>query len=242
MRTVLVGIDDTDTLDSIGTGAMARELGAHLVRHSVARVDGITRHQLLVHPDIPYTSHNSSACLELHTAAPVRDIAEFCSVFVRLLFHEGADPAICVAETERGKALLAYGERCQREVVPRGVADDLARETGVVAVPLGGTGGGVIGATAAVGLRAGGRDGRFLSARGIRGVRGSWTVAEIIEKTAIVDVVDTDGDALPPTARLEYDGEGVRPELRDGRAVLVLRPRANGGYEPLPRKKGEGDL
>ena len=28
-------------------------------------VHGISRHQLYVHPDIPYTSHNSSLCLDL---------------------------------------------------------------------------------------------------------------------------------------------------------------------------------
>lgn len=60
---ILIGIDDTDNLESRGTGYMARQLGAMLSEGGLALVEGITRHQLLLDPQIPYTSHNSSACL-----------------------------------------------------------------------------------------------------------------------------------------------------------------------------------
>ena len=242
MITLLLGIDDTDTDESIGTGALARELGAHLVRMSMASIEGITRHQLLVHPDIPYTSHNSAACLEILTERTAQDIAGFATGFVHLLFHVGADPGICVVEPARAKALAAFGTSCQDTVVARATADAAARDAGAIALPLGGTGGGVIGATAACGLRATGRDGRFLAARGIRGIRGAWTVAEVVARTVIAEVVDTRGTVLPATTRLVVEGEGVRPDLRDGRAILVVRPRDDGAYEPMPKKKGEGDL
>ncbi len=40
-----------------------------------------------------------------------------------------------------------------------------------------------------------------------------------------------------------FENEGVRPDLRGGRAVLVVRPRGDGIYEPLPKKKGgDGDM
>ena len=58
-----IGIDDTDNLESRGTGHRARQLGTGLQNAGIARLISITRHQLLVHKDIPYTSHNSSACL-----------------------------------------------------------------------------------------------------------------------------------------------------------------------------------
>jgi hypothetical protein len=243
LATLYLGIDDTDTLESIGTGAMARELGAHLERMRMASVECITRHQLLVHPDIPYTSHNSAACLELRTDRSPRDIAGFAAGFVHMLFHHGADPAVCVADAARAAELSGFGARCQQQVVARSTADEIADATGVIALPLGGTGGGVIGATAACGLRATGTDGRFLAARGIRGIRGDATVAEILATTAIAEVIDVDGAVLAPGVKVAVDSDGgVRPELRGGRAVLVVRPRGDGSYMPVPKKKGEGDL
>jgi tRNA(Ile2) C34 agmatinyltransferase TiaS len=59
----LIGIDDTDNLESRGTGFRARQLGERLAHDGIANVEAITRHQLLVDPRIPYTSHNSSCCL-----------------------------------------------------------------------------------------------------------------------------------------------------------------------------------
>ncbi len=60
----LLAIDDTDNAESIGTGRLARMLAAHLEEANLFAEPGVTRHQLLVHPDIPYTSHNSAACIE----------------------------------------------------------------------------------------------------------------------------------------------------------------------------------
>jgi len=39
-------------------GRRARQLGERLAADGLAEVDGITRHQLLIDPRIPYTSHN----------------------------------------------------------------------------------------------------------------------------------------------------------------------------------------
>ena len=63
---VLLGVDDTDVLGhKPGTGRLARDLGAHLEHRRLARLVGVVRQQLLVDPRIPYTSHNSPACLIL---------------------------------------------------------------------------------------------------------------------------------------------------------------------------------
>jgi hypothetical protein len=62
--TLLIAIDDTDNAESIGTGRLSRMLAEELTKQGMIRQTSVTRHQLLVHPDIPYTSHNSSACIE----------------------------------------------------------------------------------------------------------------------------------------------------------------------------------
>ena len=67
--TVLVGIDDTDNLTSPGTGWIAQSLIRQLASEGFGEPLGITRHQLLKDPRVPYTSHNSSACLAIGTSA-----------------------------------------------------------------------------------------------------------------------------------------------------------------------------
>jgi hypothetical protein len=88
---------------------------------------------------------------------------------------------------------------------------------------LTGTGGGIIGALAAVGLRAGGDDGRFLWLKGIREISGVYTV-EQLRQTIPIDVVQTlEGVEIPPNDRVEL-GPWIRPLLKAGRVVLLVEP------------------
>ena len=60
---IYIGIDDTDNLNSRGTGRLARNIAAAL--SSDFTVLGVVRHQLLQDPRVPFTSHNSSATILL---------------------------------------------------------------------------------------------------------------------------------------------------------------------------------
>lgn len=55
-------IDDTDNLNSIGTGTIAEQILKKIIEKGFGPCSLVTRHQLFIHPDIPYTSHNSSMC------------------------------------------------------------------------------------------------------------------------------------------------------------------------------------
>jgi hypothetical protein len=235
---LFLGLDDTDFGESIGTGALARELSAFLERRGLATVLGITRHQLLVHPAIPYTSHNSAACLALRTeeASALADVA---ARFVRDHEHPGADPGICLATREQAGRLSDFGRQCQGEVVTREEAERAVAGAGAVALAIGGTGGGVIGASAAAGLRASGNDGRYLSLKGMRGLRGRTLIREVFAQTPIAAVVTVDGSPVDADTFIEIGHSGLRPALRGGEAVLVVRAGPSGALEPLPHGRGE---
>lgn len=237
----LVGLDDTDAGDSIGTGALARELAALLARDHGATSAGITRHQLLVHPDIPYTSHNSSACIEVECGLAAAELAATCRAFIGYLFHPGADPGLCVTTPAAAAApIQQFGRRAQREIVRKGEAVDLAAAHGIALAELGGTGLGIVGALAACGLRASGDDGRFLAIPGARQLSGDVSVAELRAKVAIDVVLDETGRPVEPGCVVETRG-WVRPELRGGKVVLQVE-RRDGRYL-VPRKKGsDADL
>ncbi|MDD4254161.1 MAG: ABC transporter substrate-binding protein, partial [Methanofollis sp.] len=64
--TVYVAMDDTDNLESRGTGRLARNVAAAL--SETYDIYGVTRHQLFFNEAIPYTSHNSCAVVHLPDA------------------------------------------------------------------------------------------------------------------------------------------------------------------------------
>ncbi len=239
---LFIGIDDTDAGDSIGTGALARELAVLLERDHGVRVLGITRHQLFVHPDIPYTSHNSSACIEVEGGSAAAVLRGACRALISYLFHPGADPGLCIARPDgiRSPTVQAFSRRTKREVVRKDEAIGLAAASGAILEELGGTGLGVIGALAACGLRAGGDDGRFLALPGARQVTGEMTVSELKGKVPIDLVVDENDRALEGNCLIDTRG-WVRPELRKGRVVLPVE-RQSGRHVVLKRKAGDGDL
>jgi hypothetical protein len=216
---------------------------------SLGRSLGISRHQLLVHPDIPYTSHNSSLCIGFETAASLDEIIEPCREYILEVFPQGADPGLCVVEAAQvPQDVVDFGRRAITEVLKKAEALSLAAGHGIFLAPLGGTGGGVIGSLAAVGLRVDGQEGRFVDLSGIREAFGNMTVAEILEKTAVELVCDAAGGPLGPGEVIDT-GNWLRPSLKGGRPVLPVEmvpgDRDNRVWQPLnykhKEKKGDAD-
>ena len=218
--TLYLGIDDTDTHESRGTGRLARMIAAELAR--TYTVSGVTRHQLFVHPSIPYTSHNSSAVIHIQGAenGAVADVFATAKELMLADFIEGSDPGICVAaDPAIGSDLCLFGFSAKKSVVTQDQARALAREAGILLEGLGGTEDGVIGALAGIGLAASGNDGRFVQKGTTRDLHGSQTIAAILASG--VDRVETrDGAAI---------GEGTvalrkfpKPACVGGKAVLFV--------------------
>ena len=233
---VLVGIDDTDNLDSRGTGRLARLLAQTLDELGLVSALAVTRHQLLVDDRIPFTSHNSSACIALRGERPDVDaVVATAAAFLRERSADGSDPGLAVVESARARDALdrlrAFGERAKREVLDQYVARALARASGVRLSAHGGDGGGIIGALAAIGLHDGGEDGRFLWMPRMRDLGGDTTYAELRDAVPIDAALDPDGREPAADDVIEL-GDWVRPVLRGGRAVLLLdaaRPRSADG-------------
>ncbi|MGR9101358.1 MAG: hypothetical protein ACU826_12405, partial [Gammaproteobacteria bacterium] len=94
---IFIGIDDTDNLDSRGTGFRVRDLGNRLEGQKICLVESVTRHQLLVDERIPYTSHNSSACMTvLVIAKNIPELTEFCQGYLLAESAAGSDAGLCV--------------------------------------------------------------------------------------------------------------------------------------------------
>jgi hypothetical protein len=224
----LVGIDDTDNLASPGTGWLAQNLLHELVSQGLGEALGATRHQLLQDPRVPYTSHNSSACLALAASEAVNlDAIEQCAAsFLRNNAAEGSDPGLAVVSTDVAAAdrdaLTEFGFAVKREIVDQTTAHTCAAQHGVRLSGHGGTEDGVIGALAAVGLHLHGSDGFFLWAPGIRDMRPGWcSYQHLMTTLSIDDACTLEGDRPNPDTTVEV-GPWIRPLLLGGHAVLLL--------------------
>jgi tRNA(Ile2) C34 agmatinyltransferase TiaS len=235
---IYVGLDDTDTLESEqGTGKIARWFEERLP--AACRLEGVVRQQLLIHERIPYTSHNSAACLIVR--APGHDLAErlVSEAAEHLAAHAlpGSDPGLCVAsEGDRALDRLAhFGRVCTRRIVTRKEALEAA--SGIHLSGHGGTRDGIIGAAAAVGLTVTGWCGRFIEYGRLREIPGEVSVSELEGAGMVVVAADRDARVPAPGDRIHTRG-WLRPRLWGGRAVVLVTPAGEGAWASVGRKRG----
>jgi tRNA(Ile2) C34 agmatinyltransferase TiaS len=215
---LFIGLDDTDTLTSRGTGRLAREIAAELAPDYP--VLGVTRHQLLLDPRVPCTKKNSSAAIALGIEGDAENVAALLERVRALMladFQPGSDPGLCVA-CQVPAPVVEFGRRAQCELVTQGEARRLAASHGIPLVGLGGDEGGVIGALAAVGLAGGGEDGRYVLVGRSRELSGVQPVSALL--AAGIQAVRT------PDGRAVTEGlvrvDKLRPARRGGQAVAVV--------------------
>ena len=217
----LLGIDDTDNLESRGTGHRVRQLADWLAQNELAHPLGITRHQLLVDSRIPYTSHNSSACLSVETETP-NEVWDAAREFLLRESAVGSDAGLCLAEWNSISAeVLDFGRRAKLTVLTMPEAESTASRSAIRCEGLTGTHGGIIGALSAIGLHRAGDDGRYLWLPGLRDLIGKYPVHEIC-KLGHVDRVCTLEQVELQAELVVNVGEWVRPVLKNGKATLYV--------------------
>lgn len=232
MTELLLGVDDTDVIGhKPGTGRLARELGADLEAQGLARLVGVVRQQLLVDPRIPYTSHNSPACLVLAAddAGALATIFAAAARYVTRRSARGSDPGLCIAPTATvGEEVKLFGVLASLDVVTQEDALTLARQEGIRLEALGGSGDGVIGALAGVGLTAAGNAGRFLEyAGGLRNLGDPVAAGVLRERGIALLNLSRNAEPIPNEARIRT-GDRVRPRLLAGKPVLLVESGPDG--------------
>lgn len=234
---VYIGFDDTDDLDSeFGTGKVARRYERLLP--AGCRVWGVVRQQLLVDPRIPYTSHNSSACIVLEVDNPSL-AASLLPLAIKHLEGSsapGSDPGLCfVCEGDQSlPALTTFGRLCTERIMTQANARDAVGDSHLSG--HGGTNDGIIGAAAAVGLTASGWNGRFIEFANLREFPDPASVGALAEKG--IRAVSLDRDAICPTpGDLVMTKGWLRPRLWGQEAVLPIIPAGPGRWESMGEKR-----
>lgn len=222
---IFVCIDDTDNIDSRGTGELASIMAQQIIDKGWGEAKGVTRHQLFIHPDIPYTSHNSSMCFEADIQAEfLQEFVAYACGFLKTESAEGSDPGLCIAAADKvagNSLLMEFSRKAKSEIVTKEEAYTLADESGIHLSEHGGTGQGVIGALAGIGLRMSGNDGRFKGKIKFETENGIASVSNILSNTFIERVKDINGSYLGENELIVL-GDALKAVLLDGKATLLV--------------------
>ena len=212
----IIGIDDTDNLESRGTGHLARVMATALAQDF--RVHGVTRHQLLDDERVPKTAKNSCAAILFEgDPYPLTEIAMYARKVMLDDYQPDSDPGLCVG-SKVPTEIIAYGQRAQREFLYQPEPRDLAATHGLHLEGLGGDEDGVIGALAAVGLAASGEDGRYVQIGSIRDLEGLLPISDILA-AGVISVKTIDGESVTDGIIL---ADKMRPARRNGQPILFV--------------------
>ena len=247
---LIIFIDDTDSATSEkGTGAIAEELMELVKVKYFAETTYVTRHQFLVHPDIPYTSHNSSMGFE----CTVPDDTDMESLKADLIAHiksESApesDPGLCIADKAEMDAdlLVSFGKECKRRVMTKAQAYETAEAAHVFLTETGGTGDGVIGALGGVGLRYWGNDGTLKGKPKHLDDECVHKVEELTKNPLIDVVLDKEGNILNPDEQVYLEKKPKVSLINHKLTIIVDKKDDNGIWQIMEKNKARwlgGDL
>ena len=204
MSNLIIAVDDTDTPEQGGTGRLCRGLAEALA--DCCEVWGVTRHQLAVLPEIPYTRKNSANAIHLISPpAELDELLDYASQWVAEHCCSGSRPGLCQGTAE-ALAAVTLGRAAQQAA-------------GVVLRSVAGDGHGIIGALAAAALASSGNDGRFVEVGQVRGLQGRVSIVQA-QDAGIAEVRQVGGKTVA-------DGEiiaanGLRPALCESKCILFV--------------------
>lgn len=226
---IYLAIDDTDTLGAPGSGQLAEILAGKLQQGGLVRsCSNISRHQLFIDDNIPYTSHNSAMCFSADLVDSTLDnIIGYASRFLTSSAAPGSDPGLCIvrdsAELDTAP-LINFGKEAKESILTKDHAYKIADRPGIHLSEHGGTGGGVIGALAGIGLRLTGEDGRF---RGWLELGSKGTVTNPVELCChprVDSVVTENGAVLAMESKVVLSENKLKTIHRNHQEVVVVKP------------------
>lgn len=228
-------VDDTDDLTkSTSTGRIA-EYVKSMVEKIGGKIDkGITRHQLLIDEKISYTSHNSSMCFAADIPNDMFEEVKIQAVnILKNNMAETASPGMCFCRLdilENIDDLIHFGLRAQTEVITKEEAYRVADNNSAIWLKeFGGSGNGVIGALAGIGLRLSGNDGTFRGKVKLEENNIWISVGKLCKEINIDAIVDMDSQILSADTEIFVDGF-IKKVFLNHKSMAVAKLKKGFGY------------
>lgn len=219
-------IDDTDEIGyEKSTGLLSEEIKEHIETNYHQKCSLITRHQLFIHEDIPYTSHNSSMCfITMLNDEEKEEITKFVISYIEKYSAPSAQPGICIGYEKDFtdiKALLEYGFDAKKRVLTKEDAYAMAKMQNLHLSEHKNGGQGIIGALAGVALRFYGSDGRVKG--NLKIAQDTISVGELLEYTSIDEVCFEDGSLAFSDTIVRINDKLKRVMLNHKSIVLIQK-------------------
>jgi hypothetical protein len=154
--------------------------------------------------------------------------------FLETRTEKGSDPGLCVVQLSDsldGESLAAFGKAAKNRVLTKSDAYSLAARIGVHLSEHGGTGQGVVGALAGIGLRLSGNDGRYRGWYHLGRPGDIVSVGALCEYPFVDALVTSDGHDLPLDTHVMVGSEKTKTVRMGHRQVIVVAP-CNGAAGP----------
>ena len=242
---VLLCIDDTDNLESAGTGEMLQEICKLLTAKNLCTEGFVSRHQLFIHENIKYTSHNSSMCCELEHVKRenIPQIIKIAAEYLEKNAAEGSDPGVCFVqheELENPEELVAYGMRAKNEVLTKEIAYEFAARypQHIHLSEHGGTGEGIIGALAGCGLRISGSDGKLKGKLKPEYPNEVIKVKDFCQKYNIENIYDKNWTLLNDNDKFVFS-EDTKAFMHEGKSSVMVKECHEGEAPYISLEKTE---
>ena len=227
----LLAIDDTDQENWPGTGHLLEKIRNNIQKNKWGLTTKITRHQLFVHPSIPYTSHNSVMCFSGEVSKElIRKIRELTIDFIKKESAPRSDPGLCMVFPEElnfPEKLINFGKKAKKEKISKEDAYSLANQLSIHLSEHGGTGDGIIGALAGTGLRLSGNDGRFRGCHFIAESIIKYQVSDLCRKMEIDRVCTENGRVLSDEDWIFLEGK-IKTIFKNNQSVLLVKKYQEG--------------
>ncbi len=216
-------IDDTDEIGYYKSTGMISEEIQEYVQNKYAKCSLITRHQLFIHEDIPYTSHNSSMCFTTHLSEEEKeDVIAFVIKHIQEYSAPTSQPGICIGfekDIMDPEKLIQFGFDAKTKVLTKKDAYDMAKEQNFHLSEHKNDGQGVIGALAGIALRLYGSDGRVKGNLKLK--VESISVKELLEHETIDEVQFADGSVASIDMEVQLNDKLKRVLLHHKAVVLI---------------------
>lgn len=239
----LIAIDDTDDLTKeTSTGRIASLIAKHFKKDHHSKVhQGVTRHQLLLKEGIPYTSHNSTMCIDVEGNLTMEQVIEESTQIVYDNMAATACPGICICCIDRLEdpdELIRYGILTQQQLIFKEQAHSLIDKYDCLyGKELGGNGQGLIGAVAGIGLRLSGNDGTFRGKIKFDDNCDHMTAGELKKNEKIDEIREMDTHKCIDDSSVVFIKEFSKTFLRDHKRIAYVSRSENGSYELCEREK-----
>lgn len=221
---LFIGIDDTDCLNSKGTEHFTRCLGREIEQNGLGIIAGISKHQLWQEGSIDYTTANQAVCIELKNADSIASVA----VFVRDYIYENASgksqTGFCISNAKGiPNTVVQFGLNCKKKLMNTNLAYSVASAAHIHIEGIRKNAAGIIGALAAIGLRATGADGYVICVKGheFSTMSGVFHAGEIYCHTRVDSIITTDGFKIPVHATIEWQGD-AHPVIMENYITLLV--------------------